>query len=147
MMSELPELPGVAGELVRAIGPVAAVALIEAHGGTRVYVPPPPYLTKRRDHALVKLLGLNAALALSRWRLGMKEGRVYGKEPGVHFMVPLCREVQRLMVVRLYREGWSAGRLAREFHRTEDWVYRIVREAEAQRGRARNLDIFGDGAA
>jgi len=117
-------LPESARQLADVVGLAAAVRLIEEFGGTRLYVP------AARSERLAALIGAEAAAALRR-RWGGDELRV-----------PLVPRLQEAAVAALYREGWSAARLARRFLRTEKWVYDIVRRAEAQRHLQRNGDLF-----
>jgi hypothetical protein len=126
-MSPPIELPASAQRLVDLIGYDAAVTLIEMYGGTRIYIPKTP------NGRLIELVGEEAAAALSR---------AFGGDPDVR--IPLCPRLRQLAAVKLYREGWGAGRIARQLRTTEKSVYAWVKEADAQRYRGMNGDLFGE---
>ena len=111
---DIEHLPPVARELIEVIGLDATRALIEAFGGTRLYVPG----RLAPDHALVKLLGEPAAAALA--------AHYAGDELGVPRAAAAMRAALHRQIVAAYDAGASAARLAREHGCTERWIYAIV---------------------
>ena len=102
-------------DLVTTIGRPATLALIEAFGGTRVYVPVAP----NQASPLVRSIGREAALALSA-RLG-------GSSATNVLKVPLARD-WRILAYR--EEGLSYREIARRLAITEDTVWRHLQRAE-----------------
>lgn len=125
MKAELLKLPDSAQRLVNLIGHDAAIALIERYGGTRIYVPHKP------NTVLTELLGQEAAATLAKTHGGNEK-----------FKVPLCPDLKRLAALTLWDQGLSAPKIARRIGRHEETVRRWIAQAEAQRGRQRNRDLF-----
>lgn len=99
-------------QIREAIGDEAALKLIEARGGTTVFVPCDP----REDQLLVDIVGLDAARELaSRW----------GKE---YLAVPIA---MKWRIDRLLEEGLSAPKIALALGVHEDRVRRRRRKAGA----------------
>ncbi|MFN8994610.1 MAG: hypothetical protein ACK5X3_13245 [Pseudomonadota bacterium] len=92
------------------VGAAAALSMIEAHGGTRVYVP--------------KEINQNSAARLA---LPLPEARRLGEERGgEHILVPIARAWR----VRLYRAaGMTYPAIARKLGITERAVGRILTDA------------------
>lgn len=92
------------------VGAVAALAMIEAHGGTRVYVP--------------KEINQNSAARLALPLLAARRlGEEYG---GEHILVPIARAWR----VRMYRAaGMTYPAIARKLGITERAVGRILTDA------------------
>ena len=122
-------LPDGARELADAVGLPAALTLIEHYGGTRLYVPQ----SMPADHELVRLLGEEAAQALS--------DRFGGDNPDI----PRCyRAMQGALyrdIVRAYANGASARDLARQNRCTERWVYYLVARHRAEQD-SRQAPLF-----
>lgn len=109
----------VLGQLREAIGDEAALALIEARGGTAVFVPGDP----REEQELVRIVGLDAARELaSRW----------GKE---YLSVPMAMDWR---IDRLLEKGLSAPKIALALGVHEDRVRRRRRKV----GGATQPDLF-----
>ena len=96
--------------LTNIIGASAALAMIEAHGGTRVYVP--------------KDINQNSAARLA---LPLPEARRLGEAyGGEHILVPIARAWR----VRMYRAaGMTYPAIARKLGITERAVGRILTDA------------------
>jgi len=113
-------LPPTAAQMVAVIGLEAVLALVEACGGARVYVPQPQALGV--DHTLVRALGLDAAERLAAH---------YG---GDAITVPRCLAALRGARNRAIRERHAGGArppsLARRFGLTERQVYAILAAGE-----------------
>ncbi len=106
--------------LTAIIGADAALSLIEAHGGTRVYVPAEPSDTS----TLANAIGLPAARALAKHR------------PSEYITVPVCRNWR----IRIYRaRGMSCAAIARKVGCHEDTVTRALSAAAAPRNQ---MDLF-----
>jgi hypothetical protein len=116
--------------LVDLVGFDAAIALVDTHGGTRIFIPTSERLTA--EHPLANLLGVEAACRFAKR---------YG---GADWSVPLGVPLKRIAAVRLYRDGASAKSLARRYGVTESAIYRWVAGDDAQRYRSRNGDLFED---
>lgn len=102
------------------IGPEATLRLIEAFGGTRLYVPKAPNQGSRLAHAI----GLDAARALAT---------AWGRDT---MLVPIARAWR----VRVYRaRGDTYAAIARRLGIREDSVWKILRAAEMT---ARQTDLF-----
>jgi hypothetical protein len=129
-------LPDSAQRLVDILGMDAAMALIEAHGGTRIYIPMPKFI--RPDHPLAVLLGTEGAQKLCRAKLG---GVLDDNGGEGTLRVPLCPRIRQAAAVAQFGLGESAASLARRFKVTEKTIYEWVNKAGAQRCR-RTLDMF-----
>jgi hypothetical protein len=123
----LSNLPDSAQHLVNILGMDAAMALIEAHGGTRLYVPTLARLTP--EHPLSALLGYAAARKLC------------DALSGPELRVPLCPQIKRAVAVAEFMAGVPASILARRFKTTETTIWRWVKAADAQRCN-RTPDMF-----
>ena len=112
--------------IVRLIGPGQALRLVEAYGGTRVFVPRAEHLGEA--HPLARLLGLADALAVAR-----AVGAALLK-------VPTCKavfeEVRSAQMAYRHAHGETAAALAREFQMTEDSVYRLLARYREAHGSA-----------
>jgi len=111
------------GEIAARIGPRATLALIEAEGGRRVFVPHRP----NQATPLARAIGLPAAQALA------KAGG------GVWLRVPLARAWR----VRLYRHCGATYRdIAGWLGITESQVSKLLRDAGLT-ARPTQLELFG----
>ncbi|MCA3367004.1 MAG: hypothetical protein INF79_15460 [Roseomonas sp.] len=110
--------------LTNIIGASAALAMIEAHGGTRVYVP--------------KDINQNSAARLA---LPLPEARRLGEAfGGEHILVPIARAWR----VRMYRAaGLTYPAIARKLGITERAVGRILTDAGLTTSQG---DLFGNQA-
>lgn len=113
--------PAELADLTRCIGPRAVLALIEAEGGSRVFVPKAP----NQGMHLARMIGLDAARELAvEWG-------------GAYLSVPLARAWR----VRVYRaEGETQRGIARRLGITESQVWKLLRDA-GQTGAAQ-ADLF-----
>ena len=103
------------------IGISAALALIEAHGGTRLYVP----RTLSEGINLPGIIGEEAA------------GKLIREHGGCYLKIPVARAWRTLV----YRgHGQSYADIARRLGCTEGTVWRILNEHEMT---TRQLDLFG----
>lgn len=100
------------------------IAIAEAFGGTRLYIP----VTAKDDHAIVQALGRETF------------GKLAASFSPDTIRVPVCRELRAL---RYRSEGCSTGRIATRLCMTESGVERIVARAKA-RGLAVALPIAPD---
>ncbi len=107
-------LPPSLAEIIDAIGIGAALKLVEAYGGIRVYVPGEEYIDA--EHALVRAVGLEAARRLARAR--------------AREFIEVPRAAAYLRAVRnaAIRDGLteaSAAELARRYGTTRRNIFRI----------------------
>jgi Mor family transcriptional regulator len=116
-------ITGTFRQLVDLIGIDAALALVEAHGGTRVYVRARP----KPDKGLSRLIGQDAAAKLAR---AMGGGGIMMKIP---MATAYRRELRNRAIVTKYAEGVPLTALAREFGMTESNIGRISRMAKLPR--------------
>jgi hypothetical protein len=115
-----PPPPAELAWLTDLVGPAPLLRLIEAHGGTRLYIPKDP----NQGMPIARLLGLDQARALAQ-RCG-----------GDFLKVPLARNWR----VRLYRaRGDSYPAIARALGITESQVSKILTAAGATRAQ---MDLF-----
>lgn len=115
-----PPPPAELSQFTDAIGAEALLRLIEAYGGTRLYIPQEP----TEDTLLAQVVGLRAARSLAK-SLG------WGT-----LKVPLARNWR----VRLYRHrGDSYAAIARRLGMTESTVGKILQAANATQ---RQLSLF-----
>lgn len=107
-------LPTSVRELIEVIGVPAALSLVDAYGGTRLWVP------ERYDlsHPLVNHIGPVAMQAL------------IGRYALDHLMIPRCavalRASRDAALRARYHAGETARTLAREYSLTETRVYQIA---------------------
>ncbi|WP_111745581.1 Mor transcription activator family protein [Salinisphaera orenii] len=118
-------LPDSVHALIEVIGIQAALRLIEAFGGTDVYVP------RRPTPELESLLGLGPAQALvDHYYAGSDK-----------LKLPRCAAAMRSLlhrrIVAAYHDGASAAELARGHGCTERWVYILVARARDEASAAR----------
>jgi DNA-binding NarL/FixJ family response regulator len=107
---EVQSVPAELAPLSIHLTPEQLLALIEAHGGTRLYIPAQP----NQGQALARLVGLEAA-----WRLARAHG-------GETVKVPLARHWR----IRVLRErGLSYAAIARALGTTESAVHRHLQAA------------------
>jgi hypothetical protein len=114
------------GELIDALGVEGFIALTEAHGGIRLYVPVEPHGSQ-----LASDIGLDHAARLSKLF------------PGSYIRVPLAREVR----AQHYRSlGESNGKIARRLGLTETGVDKLFRRSPNTIGRPkkdpRQIEMF-----
>lgn len=118
-MTNNPPPPEVA-RLSDIIGIGAALALIEAHGGTRLYIP----RAMSEEINLIKVIGLEASEKLIQ---------AHG---GNYLKIPVARQWRAV----LYRgQEMSYPKIARRLGCTEGTVWRILSEYEMT---SRQLDLF-----
>jgi hypothetical protein len=99
--------PAELGFLADRIGAAATLALIEAHGGTRVKIPREP----NQGSVLARTIGLDAARGLAAWRAGET------------VKVPLAK----VWRIRVYRaEGLSYSQIARKLGVGESVVHKYL---------------------
>ncbi|AUN95894.1 Mor transcription activator family protein [Pseudazoarcus pumilus] len=122
-------LPESVIELVEVVGMSAALAIVEARGGIRFYVP----VRFDPDHWLSKLVGCEAAQALIDYAAGDE------------IEVPRCAAAlaaarERLIAAEA-ESGRSRAELARAYGYTERGIRKLLRRAEA-REEERQADLF-----
>ena len=100
-------------ELIGVIGEAATVALAEAFGGTRLYVPS----RVRESHRITRAIGHEAAQALSAF---------YSPDA---IRVPLARE---LRAMHYQAKGLSHERIARKLGITATGVARLLKRVAAR---------------
>lgn len=114
----LEHLPERARAIAELIGLPATLKLVERYGGVRIYVPQ----TMPPSHALVGLLGVDAAERLSR---------AFGGDE--HFDVPRCtlaaRRARDATLVADFLAGMSHRNLALNYQLTERAVRKIIARA------------------
>jgi Mor family transcriptional regulator len=104
------------------IGAGMAYRLIEAYGGTRLYIPKPQRLSEY--HRLSTTLGYSEALILAQ-----HFGDSSVKVPTGHWAILHARND---LIHERYAKGETAAKLAREYGMAEDSIYRIVNRARSQ---------------
>ncbi|MFO1417275.1 MAG: Mor transcription activator family protein [Methylotetracoccus sp.] len=124
-------IPGQLRPLVEVAGWPAVCKLVEAYGGTRLYVPK----SLGPDHELARLIGFDEALALAA---------LLGGEP--HFDIPRCAGLARAARDAGLRADRAAGmtfsQLARKYHMTERNVLNILgRERDERQGELFAVDV------
>lgn len=125
---DVDQLPPSAAEIVSVVGVEAALRLVEAWGGVRLYVP--QQMTE--DHDLVNLLGGDSADQLAS-RFG-----------GERIQVPRCLQALRAMrnarIRRARHDGATPAELALIHGLTERQIYAILAaEAEPADDRQQSL--------
>lgn len=119
-------------ELISGIGLPATLRLVEAYGGTRLYLPSIDKLNS--EHPIVLTIGLDAARKLA------------GIWPMDRGYVPLVREHLRAVRNRELRqdnEVMSVSALARKYKLSERQVYEILAAPEpAQRKEEKQAGLF-----
>jgi len=126
------DLPGSARRLVDVVGYGDAARIIEAIGGTRLWVPQRASI--HADHPLVRLVGVESALKLADAFGGL-----------AHFDVPRClgellRERNRKIMVDI-AAGDSHRTIALRYRLTERHVLNIKKRHHST-PLARNIDLF-----
>jgi DNA-binding NarL/FixJ family response regulator len=107
----LPVPPSIAW-LVKLVGEEAALALVEAHGGTRLFVP--------------KRVGAHSALARRTGVPAKSLAPLAAAYGGETIKLPLCRE-WRIRIYRL-RHGESYAAIARRLGIVESTVWRVLND-------------------
>jgi DNA-binding NarL/FixJ family response regulator len=103
-------------QLAEAIGEEAALRLLEARGGTRVYIPHQP----KASDALASSIGLPAAIGLSQ---------IYGGDR-LEVPNPTPRKVR---VLELRSHGLSIDAIAHQLGCTRRRVFQVLADAHAGR--------------
>ena len=101
------------------IGTEATRKLVEAFGGTRLYIPMACRL--RQNHKLVHVLGWNAALILCH---------EYGGLPDLK--IPTCQEprsLDRRKIIMLRAQAMPISQIALTMHCTEKAIYEHLHKA------------------
>lgn len=121
-MTALPPVPAELAHLSDHLSPEALLALVEAFGGTALYIPQAP----NQGSPLVRAIGREAAQALAAAR------------GGENLKVPLARHWR----IRIYRErdGLPYAAIARRLGVTEKAVWENLRAARLT---AAQPDLFG----
>ncbi len=118
MEIDIDQLPQSAAEIVEVVGVEAALRLVEAWGGIRLYVPQ----QMPEDHLLVSTLGRDESDELAK---------CYG---GECIQVPRClhalRAVRNCRMRRERAKGDSPALLALRYRLTERQVYSILAAAD-----------------
>lgn len=119
MTLNVDEVVGVVADIRDEFGDDAAAAMVEAFGGSKLYVP--QHLG--RDHRLVEALGLQVA----RW--------LHREFRGAYLEVPSCKSADRAARDETMRSEAAAGaslaELARRYRLSRRHVRRIVSDAAA----------------
>lgn len=122
-------LPESVRELADTIGLEAARRLVEAYGGSAIYVP------RQVTPELEGLIGHDAAQALV-------DNYYSGSD---RLNLPRClaaiRAVEHRRIVAAFNSGATAGELARAHGCTERWIYRILADRRAELA-ACQADLF-----
>ena len=122
-------LPERVVELVDVIGLTAALKLVEAHGGTHIWVPK----HARLGHWLAILIGLEALERLCAYY------------DSTQVEIPLCAKMLRMIkeraIVAEFEQGASNNQLARK-HGTTDRTIRRIRQRAGNAVPVVNLDLF-----
>ena len=114
-------LPPLLQDFERLIGLQATLALVQAYGGLRIYIPTPA--RAQPDHPIAKIIGHANLLALAE---------VYGAES--HFQLPKAHHalvaLRNSRIAKAYLTAKTALELAAEYGLTERHVERIVAAAD-----------------
>lgn len=113
-------LPDSVQELVTVVGLTAALRIVEARGGIRLYVP----MVASADHWLAALIGLPALEQLVAY--------YQGDTLEIPRCVEALRAVRELEIVREAQRGASTAQLARRHGYTERGIRKLRRRVEAQ---------------
>jgi len=120
------KLPGVLAQIANVAGEEAALAIAEARGGTRVYIPPKP----DADHWMSRLVGHEAALAIGE--------ELTGGFAGLPVDMPLgpagLAAAARARIDAMIAEGKSESYIAR----ATGYTTRAVRRRRAALGKVRD---------
>lgn len=100
-------------DLISSLGEDGFLKLVEAHAGTRLYVPADP---DRSD--LPATIGYENAARLAK---------VY---PGGYLRIPLAREMR---AIRYHRDGATNGDIARRLGLTEPGVQKLLQRARSKK--------------
>lgn len=121
MSAPLPRPPAEIAWIADVIGTQATLRLIEAHGGTAIYVPH----EVNQGSSLARSIGLEAARQMAaEWG-------------GTRLKVPLCK-IWRVQVMHAERKSYAE--IARALGTTETSVWRML---HGLRLTMRQLDLFG----
>lgn len=118
-------LPGILAEIAQAAGPVSALRVADAKGGTRAYVPTVERLED--DHWLALAVGKDAARKIATILGGMHHDIPLGPDAGV-------RSKARAAIERGLKDGLSANQIARNVGVDRTTVFR--RKSKRGQGRA-----------
>ncbi len=121
MMSDLPPPPAELAWLSQHLAPPALLALIQAFGGTCIYIAKAP----NQASPLVQALGRDAALALA------------AAHGGEHLKIPIARHWQ---IRCLHQRGLSYRQIASQLRITEDTVWKNLNAARLTNAQP---DLFG----
>lgn len=125
MSTKIPPLSGHLGELVRRGFGGAAVRLVLEWGGSKRYVPHNP----QPGSALVEIVGLSAALALSE----LAGGDYYDVPPRTILDGETLKQ-------QILKEGGSTREVAVKLGTTERHVRRVRRDGECKSSRRKPVD-------
>lgn len=123
MTAPLPNPPPEVKRISKLIGLAETLALVEAYGGTRLYI---PSSINPETHTLVGVIGLDAALKLA------------AEYSGNYLSVPVARE-WRVVVYRSQKMSYT--QIALKVGCCESQVYRILK-ANALTQSAFQLNLF-----
>lgn len=133
---QVDDLPHSLRRLVGLIGIAAATRLVQAYGGSRLYVPQHATLVENWEHPLVKLMGEKSALGLAH------------EHGGTTIEIPMARAAVRMARDRGLLADRAAGAsirdLARKYHMHERSVYQVLERGRQEAERAAGqLLLFG----
>lgn len=115
---DIQDLPPLFRELIDVVGEPAALALVSARPGLRVYIPNVNWLGNQPDNWLVQLLGEPLAL-----KLGARYGHTWLKLPKLD---SIQREARHRAIIAAHAGGESTPELAIRFGYTERHIERIL---------------------
>ncbi len=111
-------LPEFMHEIIRVVGIDAAIIIVQARGGVRLYVPKVADPT----HWLANAIGVSAMAAL------------IAEMGGDEIEIPFCKEaliaIKERAILKKAQSGKSQSALAREYKMTERGIRKLLRRAE-----------------